>query len=79
MADRQGAVDQFQDHPGIVCMLLSTRAGGEGLNLAAADVVVMFDHDWNPSADDQAVARVHRMGQAKDQVHPTPRAGDPAT
>jgi superfamily II DNA or RNA helicase len=45
--------------------LLSTRAGGLGLNLTAANVVVFFDHDWNPQADIQATDRVHRLGQTR--------------
>ena len=45
--------------------LLSTRAGGLGLNLASADTVVMYDSDWNPHADLQALSRCHRIGQAK--------------
>jgi SNF2 family DNA or RNA helicase len=45
--------------------LLSTRAGGLGLNLASADTVIMYDSDWNPHADLQALSRCHRIGQAK--------------
>lgn len=44
---------------------LSTRAGGEGVNLATADTVILFDSDWNPQVDIQAMARVHRIGQTK--------------
>eukprot|EP00981_Chlorochromonas_danica_P010710 scaffold3341_cov165-Ochromonas_danica.AAC.25 len=44
---------------------LSTRAGGEGVNLYTADTVILFDSDWNPQADIQAMARVHRIGQTK--------------
>ncbi|KAL2919633.1 ATP-dependent DNA helicase Hrp3 [Polyrhizophydium stewartii] len=43
--------------------LLSTRAGGLGLNLATADTVILFDSDWNPQNDLQAIARAHRIGQ----------------
>jgi chromodomain-helicase-DNA-binding protein 1 len=49
------------------CFLLSTRAGGLGVNLATADTVVIFDSDWNPQNDLQAQARAHRIGQ-KNQV-----------
>lgn len=45
--------------------LLSTRAGGLGINLMTADTVVLFDSDWNPQADLQAMARAHRIGQTR--------------
>lgn len=45
------------------CFLLSTRAGGLGVNLATADTVVIFDSDWNPQNDLQAQARAHRIGR----------------
>ncbi|KAL4421455.1 hypothetical protein ABPG75_010746 [Micractinium tetrahymenae] len=45
--------------------LLNTRAGGLGVNLQTADTVVLFDSDWNPQCDLQAMARVHRIGQTK--------------
>jgi len=45
--------------------LLSTRAGGLGINLTAADTVILYDSDWNPQMDLQSMARAHRIGQSK--------------
>ena len=62
---RQEAIDRFNT-PGApqFCFLLSTRAGGLGINLATADTVVIYDSDWNPHNDIQAFSRAHRIGQA---------------
>lgn len=46
--------------------MLSTRAGGLGLNLQTADTVIIFDSDWNPQMDLQAQDRAHRIGQKKE-------------
>ena len=53
-----------EDSP-IDILLLSTRAGGLGLNLQTADTVIIFDSDWNPQMDKQAEDRAHRIGQKK--------------
>ena len=63
---RQAAMDRFQKKNGAFCFLLTTRAGGVGLNLQAADTVIMLDSDWNPQNDLQARARCHRIGQTKN-------------
>ncbi|KAG0243186.1 hypothetical protein BGX31_011141, partial [Mortierella sp. GBA43] len=62
---RQAAIDRFSTTPDSFVFLLCTRAGGVGINLTAADTVVIFDSDWNPQNDLQATARCHRIGQTK--------------
>ena len=64
--DRQGLVDEFSEDPEITCFLLSTRAGGLGLNLMAANIVIIMDMDFNPHNDKQAQDRAYRMGQTKE-------------
>uniref|UniRef100_A0A8D3E4A6 DNA helicase n=1 Tax=Scophthalmus maximus TaxID=52904 RepID=A0A8D3E4A6_SCOMX len=61
---RQEAIDRF-NAPGAqqFAFLLSTRAGGLGINLATADTVIIYDSDWNPHNDIQAFSRAHRIGQ----------------
>merc|ERR1719359_1878224 len=59
---------EFNTDPSIDVFLLSTRAGGLGVNLVAADTVVIFDSDWNPHADLQAQDRCHRIGQTKKVI-----------
>ncbi|KAG8189231.1 hypothetical protein JTE90_013761 [Oedothorax gibbosus] len=66
---RKQALDHFNAEGSMdFCFLLSTRAGGLGINLATADTVIIFDSDWNPQNDLQAQARAHRIGQ-KNQVN----------
>lgn len=55
--DRQKSIDRFNTTPDSFVFLLSTRAGGVGINLTAADTVIIFDSDWNPQNDVQAMAR----------------------
>ncbi|KAF9945234.1 hypothetical protein BGZ70_003953, partial [Mortierella alpina] len=62
---RQAAIDRFSTNAESFVFLLCTRAGGVGINLTAADTVVIFDSDWNPQNDLQATARCHRIGQTK--------------
>lgn len=64
--DRSERINRFNSDPALQVFLLTTRAGGLGLNLQSADTVVLFDLDWNPQSDKQAVARVHRVGQTRE-------------
>jgi superfamily II DNA/RNA helicase len=62
--DERGLLlEQFNADDQYFVFLLSTRAGGQGLNLQTADTVIIFDSDWNPQMDLQAMARAHRIGQ----------------
>ena len=64
--DRQAAIDRFcKKGSDRNVFLLCTRAGGVGINLTAADTVIIFDSDWNPQNDIQAQARCHRIGQTQ--------------
>ena len=64
--ERQQMIDQFQAADSkIFAFLLSTRAGGQGINLTAADTVIIHDLDWNPQLDKQAEDRAHRLGQKR--------------
>jgi SNF2 family DNA or RNA helicase len=61
---REEAVARFQDQ-GVPVFLISLKAGGVGLNLTAADTVILYDPWWNPAAENQAIDRAHRIGQDK--------------
>ncbi|ODV61341.1 chromatin-remodeling ATPase INO80 ASCRUDRAFT_34195, partial [Ascoidea rubescens DSM 1968] len=63
--DRRDLVNDWQTKPEIFVFLLSTRAGGLGINLTAADTVIFYDSDWNPTIDSQAMDRAHRLGQTR--------------
>lgn len=65
ISDRRDMVADFQTRSDIFVFLLSTRAGGLGINLTAADTVIFYDSDWNPTVDQQAMDRAHRLGQTK--------------
>ncbi|KAK9115698.1 hypothetical protein Sjap_014645 [Stephania japonica] len=65
VTDRQTIVDTFNNDTSIFACLLSTRAGGQGLNLTGADTVIIHDMDFNPQIDRQAEDRCHRIGQTK--------------
>ncbi|GJP36174.1 hypothetical protein CLOM_g20699 [Closterium sp. NIES-68] len=66
-SEREELVREFNDpESDVFIFLLSVRAGGVGINLQAADTVIMYDTDWNPQIDLQAQARAHRIGQKND-------------
>ena len=65
---RQMLMERFNSDEKIFVFILSTRAGGIGVNLTGADTVIFYDSDWNPTMDAQAQDRCHRIGQTKD-VH----------
>ena len=63
--DRTILVEKFNKDPSINLMLLTTNIGGLGINLTSANIVIMYDHNWNPVKDMQAIDRAHRIGQKK--------------
>ncbi|CAD6185955.1 unnamed protein product [Caenorhabditis auriculariae] len=64
--ERQKSIDEFNaEGSKKFLFMLTTRAGGLGINLATADVVIIYDSDWNPQSDLQAMDRAHRIGQKK--------------
>ena len=77
-------IDEFQRSEAgaaqVFCFLLSTRAGGQGINLTGADTVIIHDLDWNPQLDVQAEDRAHRIGQTRAvrRTSSSPPAAHPA-
>ena len=63
--DRLGECNRFNRSPEIPVFLISLMAGGTGLNLTGADMVIHYDPWWNPAVEDQATDRAHRIGQRK--------------
>ncbi|KAF2971228.1 hypothetical protein GQX73_g2376 [Xylaria multiplex] len=66
--ERRQQIKGFNEDPEHRIFLLSTRAGGQGINLASADTVILFDSDWNPQQDLQAQDRCHRIGQTRPVI-----------
>jgi ATP-dependent DNA helicase len=66
--DRQAQIEEFNTNPDCKLFILTTRAGGQGINLASADTVILFDSDWNPQQDLQAQDRAHRIGQKRPVI-----------
>lgn len=66
--DREAQVRKFQEDPNIPFFLLTLKAGGVGLNLTAADYVLLYDPWWHDAIDAQAIARAHRIGQTKPVI-----------
>ncbi|KAI8050171.1 SNF2 family N-terminal domain-containing protein [Gilbertella persicaria] len=64
--ERQNLIDEFNENEDIQVFLLSTKAGGFGINLTSANIVILYDLDFNPQNDKQAEDRAHRVGQTKD-------------
>lgn len=66
--DREEQIAEFNSNSDCKLFLLTTRAGGQGINLASADTVILFDSDWNPQQDLQAQDRCHRIGQKRPVI-----------
>jgi non-specific serine/threonine protein kinase len=64
--DRQAEIDRFNNTPEIQVFLCSLKAGGLGINLTAANYVILYDPWWNPAVEQQAMDRVYRIGQKKE-------------
>jgi SNF2 family DNA or RNA helicase len=66
--NRQEQIDEFQYNAKIPLFLISLKAGGLGVNLTAADYVIIFDPWWNPAVENQAIDRAHRIGRKKKVI-----------
>jgi superfamily II DNA or RNA helicase len=66
--DREKQIDLYTQNPEVNCFFISIKAGGVGLNLTAADYVLILDPWWNPAVENQAVSRSHRIGQDKHVI-----------
>ena len=64
--ERQNRIDRFNRDPNVLVFLISTKAGGIGINLTSASNIIIYDSDWTPQNDIQAIARAHRIGQKKN-------------
>jgi superfamily II DNA or RNA helicase len=65
---RKAEIEKFEQDPNVQSFLISIKAGGTGLNLTAADYVFILDPWWNPTTENQAIARAHRIGQEKSVI-----------
>uniref|UniRef100_A0A0A9YKM9 ATP-dependent helicase rhp16 n=1 Tax=Lygus hesperus TaxID=30085 RepID=A0A0A9YKM9_LYGHE len=68
LKQRNSILYRFQHDPEVSVLIMSLRAGGEGLNLQAANYVLIVEPWWNPAVEDQAIQRCHRIGQTRE-VH----------
>ena len=66
VSERINLVDEFNSNPNKILFLISLKAGGTGLNLVGADVVIHYDPWWNLSAENQATDRTYRIGQKRN-------------
>lgn len=71
--ERQAQMDAFNTDKNIFVFMLSTRAGGLGINLQAADTVILFDSDWNPHQDAQVLHSGRDRSRARESVRTRPR------
>jgi len=65
LSSRNNIIISFQTDPSLKVLLISLKAGGEGLNLQAADHIFLMDPWWNPASESQAIQRAHRIGQTR--------------